>query len=274
MFDERAGGESPPLSLIPDHLPAKMAMGLALCELQHKANLALGFPDLSQVGELGVGVRPNPIAVCGGGPTLNDTLSELLEFRGPVMACGSAHDHLVRMGVRLNYCAVIDPDPIAANYVTEDAGDCLYLVASHCPGNLLLRLRARGKRVALFGTGGLFPVDDFYPLPVVNAGGRTVGTRAMGLALALGYHEMHLFGIDSCFKEGETHAYAVNEPVGEAHSIWCGGRRFSAASYMIGQAADFKQFVGIFGNRVGVHVHGDSLTAQIMSVARQLEQEQ
>jgi len=272
MLDEAAGDESPPLSLIADLIPAKMAMGLTLCQLQHKANLALGFSDLSQVGELGIGARPNAIALCGGGPTLNDTLSELLEFPGPVMACGSAHDHLVRMGVRLNYCAIIDPDPVAADYVTEDGGDCLYLVASHCAGNVLLNLREKGKRVALFGAGGLFPVDDFYPLPVVMAGGRTVGTRALGLALALGYHEMHLFGIDSCFKEEQTHAYTVNEPVGQAHSIWCGGRKFQAASYMIGQATDFKQFVGIFGDRVGVHVHGDSLTAQIMKVARELQE--
>lgn len=272
MSDETAGEETPPLSLLADHIPAKMAMGLKLCELQHKANLLLGFPTLAEIGEIGIGARPNPIAVCGGGPTLNDTFCELQEFPGPVMACGSAHDHLVRLGVRLNYCALIDPDPIVLDYVTEDGGDCLYLVASHCAGNVLLNLRERGKRVALFGAGGLFPVDDFYPLPVVMAGGRTVGTRAMGLALALGYHELHLFGIDSCFREGETHAYTVNEPVGRAHSIWCGGRRFRAASYMIGQATDFKQFVGFHGERVGVHVHGDSLTAQIMKVAREIQE--
>lgn len=260
-----AGEETPRLIRLDPYQPARMATSSTLCWLQHKANLAEGYPVLTDLYETGK-PRRFPIAVVGGGPSLDDTMQELRDFPGPVMACGSAHDHLVRSGIKLSYCAVLDPDPIAANYLREDGGECLYLVASHVAPHVFGAI-AR-KRLAIFGAGGTFTTDDFHPLPVVMAGGRTVGTRAMGLALALGFTELHLFGIDSCVREDKTHAYAV-EPIGDLKPIYCGGRKFMCAPYMIGQASDFQQFMGLFGHVCGVAVHGDGLIAQIVKVAEQ-----
>jgi uncharacterized Rossmann fold enzyme len=248
------------------HQAVRVAIGPTLSLLQHKANLRAGYPVVTDLYEFDR-PRMNPIAVVGGGPSLADTLPELLAFqdmRGPVMAAGSAHDHLARMGVRLNYCAVLDPDPVMANYLREDAGDCLYLVASHVAPHVFWALE--GRRVAVFGAGGTFEKEHFAPVPIVNAGGRTVGTRAMGLAIALGFRELHLFGVDSCFGPDEAthHAYTVNEAVAAPHAVYCGGRKFMCAPYMVGQATDFQKFMGFFSEEVAVEVHGDSLTAQIM----------
>lgn len=262
---ETKGPETAPcLIKINKHQPARMATSSTLCWLQHKANLLEGHPFLTDLYECGQ-PRPFPVAIVGGGPSLNDTIDELRSFHGPVLVCGSAHDHLTRSGVKPHYCAILDPDPIASNYLREDGGDCLYLVASHVAPHVFGALR--GKRIAIFGAGGTFPTDDFYPLPVVMAGGRTVGTRAMGLALALGFTDMVLFGVDSCVRDDQTHAYLVGEPVGDLVPIYCNGRRFMCARYMIGQATDFQQFMGAFGHLFGIEVRGDGLLAEIMKAA-------
>lgn len=262
----------PPLALINPNMPAKMAMGHKICYLQHRRNLMQGLPTLEDSGELGL-ERVHPIAVVGGGPSLADTLDELKDFPGPVMACGSAHDYLVEQGVRIDYTVVMDPDPIMASYLKQPS-DCRYLVASHVAPHVLFALE--GRAVYLFGAGGTFELKDFGPIPIVNVGGRTVGTRGMGVALGLGFKNLHLFGFDSCLRGEAVHAYENPDDAefdvlirGSARTVYCNGRKFKCASYMLGQATDFQKFLGNWGDLLNVTVHGDGLLAEIMKAAEQ-----
>ena len=253
-------------------MPSKMAMGRNICWLQHKRNLMLGLPTLEDTAEIGL-QRTFPIAIVGGGPSLATMLPKLRAFRGPIMAAGSVHDYLLEQGIQPDYCVVMDPDPLMAAYLKRDGGRCKYLVASHVAPHVLFALE--GKAVYLFGAGGTFELKDFDPLPVVMVGGRTVGTRAMGVALGLGYTQMHLFGMDSCLDQQAVHAYEIPEDAefdqairDSARTVYCNGRTFKCASYMLGQATDFQRFMGVWGDQVGVEVHGDGLLAEIMKASQ------
>lgn len=261
-------GELPRRALINPVMPVKMAMGHDICWMQHQRNLTLGLPDLEATGEIQL-ARNYPIAIVGGGPSLKKTIEELRSFKGAIMACGSAHDYLVENGIPLNYCIILDPDKTTALYLKRDGGQCRYLVASHVAPQTLFALE--GRNVYLFGAGGTFEKDKFNPLPIVTVGGRTVGTRGMGMALGLGFRDFHLFGFDSCLDEDDVHAY--ENPEGDdfdslvrqsTHNVYCNGRKFKCASYMIGQAMDFQKFLGQWNDTVTVEVHGDGLISEIM----------
>ncbi len=258
----------PKLGLINPVMPVKMAMGHTICFLQHKGNLLKNLPTLEDTGEIQL-PRNYPIAIVGGGPSLKKTLNELRNFKGAIMACGSSHDYLVEQGIELNYCIVLDPDPTSALYLKKDGGKCRYLIASHVAPHVLFALE--GKNIYLFGAGGTFEKEEFDKLPIVMVGGRTVGTRGMGMALGLGFREFHLFGFDSCLDEDDVHAY--ENPDGDdfdslirqsTRDVYCNGRKFKCASYMIGQAMDFQKFMGIWNDKVSVEVHGDGLISEIM----------
>jgi hypothetical protein len=253
-------------------MPSKMAMGRTICWLQHQRNLLLGLPTLEDTHEIGL-QRAFPLAIVGGGPSLKDTLGELRAFPGPVMAAGSAHDYLLENGIQPAYCVILDPDPLMAAYLKRDGGACRYLVASHVAPHVLFALE--GKAVYLFGAGGTFDLKEFDPLPVVMVGGRTVGTRAMGMALGLGYKRLHLFGMDSCLSADAVHAYEIPEDAGfdqaireSARTVYCNGMTFRCASYMLGQATDFQRFMGVWGDQVSVEIHGDGLLAEIMKASQ------
>lgn len=262
---------APRLALINPVMPSKMAMGRTICWLQHQRNLMQGLPTLEDMHEISL-ERTFPIAIVGGGPSLKDTLPELRAFRGPVMAAGSAHDYLSEQGITIDYCVVMDPDPLMAAYLKKPQDGCKYIVASHVAPHVLYALE--GRQVYLFGAGGTFDLKEFNPLPVVMVGGRTVGTRAMGMALGLGYKQMHLFGMDSCLDKDAVHAYEIEEDAEfdiaireSARTVYCNGRTFKCASYMLGQATDFQRFMGIWGDKVAVEIHGDGLLAEIMKAA-------
>lgn len=264
-------GELPRLALINPVMPVKMAMGHDICYLQHKRNLTLGLPDLEASGEIQL-ARNYPIAIVGGGPSLKKTIDELRNFKGAIMACGSAHDYLIEQGIELNYCIVLDPDPASALYLKRDGGKCRYLIASHVAPQTLFALE--GKNVYLFGAGGTFEKDEFNPLPIVMVGGRTVGTRGMGMALGLGFRDFHLFGFDSCLEDDHVHAYendddkVFDELIRQStRNVYCNGRKFKCASYMIGQAMDFQKFMSQWDDTVSVTVHGDGLISEIMKAA-------
>lgn len=265
----------PPLALINKEMPAKMAMGRDICWLQHNRNLLLGLPTLEATGEIAL-KRTFPIAVVGGGPSLSDTIRALRNFPGPVMAAGSAHDYLVAQGVQLSYTVVMDPDPVMATYLKHPQKGCKYLVASHVAPQVLFALE--GYDVYLFGAAGTFTREEFGTVPVVMVGGRTVGTRAMGMALGLGYIHQHLFGFDSCLRGDNVHAYVnpddteFDDLIREStRTVYCNGRAFRCASYMIGQAMDFQKFLANWGDMVQVTVHGDGLIAEIMNTPNPAE---
>ena len=71
------------------------------------------------------------IALVGGGPSLKDTVGELLDFT-TLMICGSSHDWVQEYCPRVaKYCAVCDPDPVMANYLRKPCKDTTYLISSH-----------------------------------------------------------------------------------------------------------------------------------------------
>jgi uncharacterized Rossmann fold enzyme len=251
-----------------DRIKVDMAMPLPRVIENIRVNSARGLPKIEDLAEWRECV---PIALVGGGPSLQDTIGELRQFTN-VMTCGSAHDYAVEHGVIPRWAVVSDPDPIMANYLRRPQPDTTYLVASTCDAAVFDAVA--GHDVVLWHPADSERSPEVWgdePKLLVN-GGCTVGTRAMMIAISFGYSELHLFGFDNCVSD-RHHAYDFTDPaetIGDLHPIRLDGsdRTFMMATYMVGQLFDFKDLMTCQGHRIRVTVHGDGALADLMAVAR------
>ena len=211
-----------------------------------------------------------PIAIVGGGPSLNGEL-DLLRRVKYIMACGSVHDHLICAGIVPKWCVIVDADPIMARYLTHPAKGCTYLVASQCHDAVFEALK--GFKTVPWHAGDEEPSKEIWgdePKTLIG-GGCTVGLRAMMIALTFGYGNFHLFGFDTCLPDEETHhAYEFatdREEIGKVTRIRLGsteGKEFLMADHHIAQLFDFKAMLQAQARRMSVTVHGGGALAEIM----------
>lgn len=226
------------------------------------------------------------IALVGGGPSIKDTVAELMDF-GTVIACGSVHDWLQANSPRIpKFCAVCDPDPVMANYLRSPDKDTTYLVSSHCNATVFDALE--GHDVVMWHCWPIGDGDqaarDFIqkhtPGWVGVGGGCTVGLRSLTLSMMMGYSEMHFFGFDSCMgtSDDEHHAYPFTDPtkefLGEIYNLKIGigmdngpgTREYRVAGYQMAQADHYKQMLMAYGHLFKPVFHGPGLMADMQAM--------
>jgi uncharacterized Rossmann fold enzyme len=229
-------------------------------------------------------LRPGKrIALVGGGPSIKDTVAELMDF-SVIMACGSVHDWLQDHSPRVpTYTAICDPDPVMANYLRRPNLDTTYLLASQCDTTVFDALE--GQNIVQWHCWPIGVADqaakdflqDHTPGWVAIGGGCTIGLRALTLALMMGYTEIHFFGFDSCMgmTDDEHHAYpftdVTKEFLGDIYNVKIGMgldngpevREYRVAGYQLAQAEHYKQSLIAFGHLFKPKFHGPGLLADM-----------
>lgn len=234
-------------------------------------NLGRGLPELQFMPE-----KPEPAVICGGGPSLADDVSlakirALKELGGVVFALNNSALLLKKNGIRADYQIVLDAREGNAEFVKEDLADCL-LLASHCHPAVFETALARGAKVIVFTHG----TDDLAQklgkalgrteTPLMVGGSHTVGLVALCVAYTAGHNLQHLFGYDSCHRDGKGHAYAqpMNAKDELLDLVVDGHGTFTASLAMVSQARAFPglaQHLSDLGCEI--HVHGDGLLPAI-----------
>lgn len=208
--------------------------------------------------------KPGPLAIVAGGPSLNKTLDDLCEI-GPKMVCGSAHDHLVSLGIVPDYAVICEPDAIAVNYLKNPVPSCKYLIASSCHDNLFERLE--GFDVTIWNSAGIDP-SNFRGEPMIQ-GGCTVTLRALNIAIVLGHLNLHFFGLDSSFEDA-GHAYEANWEDQTPIEVQVGGKRvFKTTKAWLAQALHFQEQLKQTGWMFEPTIHGDGLIAEIVKQTKE-----
>jgi uncharacterized Rossmann fold enzyme len=228
------------------------------------------------------------IALVGGGPSIKDTVYELMDFQ-TIIACGSVHDWLQANSPRVpTYCAVCDPDPVMSNYLRAPDHDTKYLISSHANATVFDALE--GHDVTMWHCWPIGAGDqearDFLekhtPGWTAVGGGCTVGLRSITLALMMGYSEIHFFGFDSCMgmSEDEHHAYPFTDPtkefLGDVYNVKIGmgtgegdgpqPREYRVAGYQLAQGEHYKQMLMSFGHLFRPVFHGPGLLADMQAM--------
>lgn len=217
------------------------------------------------------------VAVVGGGPSLKGQLDKLKTY-DVIFACGSVFDFLRNNGVCVDYCVVVDPDPLVVNYMRSafEEDGCKYLISSQCDPSVFRWAEQNNLHTFIWHAGGNGDVN-FKPDDIVVGGGCTVGTRALIIAMCFGYKHIDLFGFDTCLDEtDEHHAYKYDNPevenLGPVLEIALdheSGKKFKIAEYMLGQLFDFKNILAQCGNTLELTVHGGGLIAELLRIGKE-----
>jgi hypothetical protein len=234
--------------------------------------IRLGYPQ----------IKPQPlqkdrVLLVGGGPSLDATFDELrdLYFAGAkLVTVNGSYRWCVERNLRPSLQIVLDARAENARFLDPALPHCHYALASQCHPDTWAAV-AQHPHVwiwhAMHGDNAHRAVlDQFYAGNWHGiAGGTTVIMRALSLLRTLGYLRFDLFGVDSCYLDGQHHAYAQAEndrdrrvpvmvhPTGHPEQA----RRFWCAPWHLKQLECFLQTIRINGSQFLLNVHGDGLLA-------------
>lgn len=215
-----------------------------------------------------LGTKTGAVAIVGSGPSLKDNWKKLRKFKGDILACNAACQFLLGKGIVPTYMMCFDADPLMLEFVTPHE-NITYLMASRCPPKAFDLLK--GQRIVCWHAMGDERIEELLQKagrtePMVSGGGAAV-TRSMVLVLPIGYKEVHLYGADSSFKNGDTHIRQSTTKE-RRMSLKCAGRTFEVTPWMAQQAEDFKVLIPNFSEQFDIKyiVHGDGLIPHIAAM--------
>ena len=207
--------------------------------------------------------RNKPIALIGGGASLNSQVDRINGF-DHVMTCGSAHDHLIEMGIIPNFALAVDAKVDAVDYFRKPQDITSYLLASQCHPNLYERLA--GRKIAMWHFLGQCDDPSVFRGEAQINWGCMVGVLAVQMALYLGFQELHFFGFDCSYVADEHHAYDVghyHHQVEEKKSVFStNGKDFHSTMALVSQIEHlYDVFASTDGSYIKGYVYGDGMWA-------------
>ena len=162
-------------------------------------------------------MRPHgrQMVICAGGPSLRRSLHEVRRRQrqqADVVAVNATSGFLLESEIIPRAVVLADPQEVLAEQFAVDP-QITYLVASQCRPEVFDRLE--GCEVLLWHC----QADDeqswitpFYPEPVLTENGTTAALRMIDVAFAMGFRDIHFYGLDGSFEADEKgwlrhHAY-------------------------------------------------------------------
>ncbi len=198
------------------------------------------------------------LSIIGGGPSLNDTYKEI---SGDSMVCGTAHDHVVKLGINPTYAIECDPSLGQINYYKENPKGTKYLICSRCDRTMFKHLNGRDIYLWHMWESDLGKIP--YRGEPAFICGATVLLAAIPVALSLGYKELHFYGCDSSFPSLDRHhAYKNVEENAQVIEVAVGkedGEKYTTTATWVGQAQQYQDMVNNWGHLFKGHFHGEGM---------------
>lgn len=202
------------------------------------------------------------LMICGGGPSLRDSLPEILiraQAGAAVWALNGAAKLLLDAGVKVDAQVILDARPKNAAFM--DARASLRLVASVCAETVIDAAVQAGPTMVFHPL--IEGIDRHIPGNAhLIGGGVTVGMTAMMLAHVRGYRFVALYGYDSSYEGDRHHAYEQHLTKEEAQSfpVTVDGAPFVTNAVMYAQAKAFPDVARALSDAgMTITVHGAGL---------------
>ena len=212
-----------------------------------------------------------------GGPSLNDFEDEIKEnWRNGMktVTVNGTYNWAQDRGItNVNQC-MIDARPFNKRFCEPPRDDCYYFIASQCDPSVFEML-PHDRTFFWHATGSAEAVDvvnENYPEYLIAGGGSTVALRTIALMRILGFKRMIIYGMDSCCRDDEHHAYSQPENDYKVKNIpvTVGERTFDCQPWMAYQAFDFVDMVKAIGDEFELDIKGDGLIAHIIKTGAEL----
>lgn len=169
--------------------------------------------------------KSEPVAIVCYGPSLADTWERVREFKH-IITCSGAHGFLVERGITPTHHVEVDPRAHKVKLIGPPQEGTRYLIASACHPAVFEHLK--GFDVRLWH---VFDPSETAAQTIPRGewtilGGCSVGLRALAIAKALGFSDLHVFGMDG--SEGRTGKHAGAHPNQDPRQfeVECEGQKF------------------------------------------------
>lgn len=211
-----------------------------------------------------VGKEKGAVSIVGSGPSLKRNWKRIPRLGGDIIACNAAFQFLLAKGIVPKYMMCFDADPLMLEFMTPHP-KTVFLLASRCPPKAFELLW--DSKIVCWHAAGDKNIEELlqkagrFDDPMV-IGGTSATTRAMVLAQALGYTDVHLWGSDGSFENGETHI-RKSTTVEKRMYVNMAGRVFETAPWMTQQVRDLEALAPLLRSLgIKLTVHGDGLFPQ------------
>ena len=253
--------------------------------LEHVAhNIRRGLPQAKPCPIIS---EHKAVLVCGG-PSINlpDVQQELVQefWNGGVVFCvNAAYDWCIERNIKPSGMIMIDAREFNSRFVEKNIKDCKYFLSSQCHPKTFEMCEGRETYIwhtLSAGEPELKLLDEYYwqRLSPVTLG-TSVGIRAISLLRMIGFLNIEIFGLDSCWVDEKHHAYSQTENDYDGMvSIWLRpegrddlAKRFLCSPWHCKQAVDFQDLMRERSDMFQLNVHGPGLIAEIMRTGAQLD---
>lgn len=179
--------------------------------------------------------------IVGGGPSLKKEIGEIKkrqEHGQVVFSTNNTYKYLWQNGIFADCHVMVDARAENKEFVPGVNIPCYY--ASQCHPDVL-NLALNVILWHTFSGEVLDVIGDDTGDPLVGAG-TTVGLKAIAIAHILGYRNIHLYGFDSSYEDGDNHAY--KQPLNDGErtlEVEMNGKKYKAAAWMCSQVEEFKE---------------------------------
>lgn len=229
-----ATATSPPLGFLQLEMTTNTTDKQLLSNL--KATKERGLPELELAD-----AHDRVLAIVGSGPSLRETYA-LIPPDCDVMALNGAYRFLCEKGRIPTHFAMLDARAVNTNFLENPKGETTFYLASQCHPDAFDALGECQDYdlVKVFHLGTpttrqVFPDSDIY-----LGGCGTIGLTAIGLALALGYRTVILYGFDSSFSGDAAHCAPQAQNANQnTLEVWVQDRKYITTHAMAAQAMDF-----------------------------------
>ena len=154
--------------------------------------------------------KEKPLVIVAGGVSLKELWPHIVSHNGDILALNNAYGFLLERGIVPNYFMLMDARKENINFLDCVRGDVRHFIAAQCHPDVFDRLEGFNATLYLTNNPSTEEVvsrkEGKRKLLLTGTVG-TVGIRALSLAYVLGYKELHLYGYDSSYQDGQHHAY-------------------------------------------------------------------
>ena len=204
-----------------------------------------------------------PAIIVAGGPSLKrsvETIKRMQREGAHVFALNNTVSFLLERGIIPDCHVLLDAWEEAIPYVRTDVPMTRYY-ASQCDPRAL---DLAGDELILWNPHIInleTAIPDLHE-PTIR-GGSTISTRVPFLLHVLGYRNLHLFGVDSSYEDGEGHAYAQID-YANTLEVKFGGKEYRSAAPLVGQVQEFQRLLPeILALGCQLVIHGDGLLPDV-----------
>lgn len=188
-------------------------------------------------------LKERPLVIVAGGPSLESSWLGIPLLGGDILALNNAYGFLLERGITPDYFMLMDARPENIDFLKTKSETTRHFLAAQVHPSIFDALST--SWVNLFLTthpDSLTATEHILDKPkhrLCSPVG-TVGIKALSLAYALGYRELHLFGYDSSYSGEQHHGFtqALNDEA-KTIDVYLSGKEYRTTPALAHQATEF-----------------------------------